>query len=432
MSDLVAGLAGFGLVVLLIGLSAAESALNGISTSRAEALEEDDVKGADRLVVGLADRRRLLAPILVLSLGAQLFLGAIVAIAVERRWGGAWVPVGILVLLLAMFVIAESVPKAWALRNIDRVAPVAASASRGFMAIAPLRWLIGALGWLGSLLLRRTSLSSGAVTSEEEIVAITDAAVAAEVLEVDEGEIIQSIVDFGNTIVREVMVPRPDVLAASIDTTVDNAITLMVERGVSRMPIFGDDIDDIRGIVHIKDLFSRTQRGRGAHFVSIAQRQPLFIPETKRAADLLRELKGVRSSMVVVIDEYGGMAGIATMEDLIEEFLGEIIDEFDAEEAPLLEPLRGGEWRIHGRIPIDEFNSLVDADLPDDDWDTVGGLIFNALGHVPDVGEQITSDGFVLKIEAIEGRRITQVRVARVANVGIDLDQQPRELANNE
>lgn len=430
MSDLVALLIGGGLVALLVGLSAAESALNGMSTSRAEALEEDSVPGAARLVVGLADRRRLLAPILVLSLGAQLALGALVAIVVDRRWGASWVALGVLVLLLAMFVFAESVPKSWGLRNIDRVAPTAASFSRALMAIPPFRLLIGGLGWFGSLILRRTTASAGVVASEEEIVAITDAAVAAEILDVDEGAIIQSIVDFGDTIVREVMVPRPDVLATSNESTIDEAIALMVDRGVSRMPIFGDDIDDIRGIVHIKDLFARMQRGRGSHFVSIAQRKPMFVPETKRAAELLRELKSVRSSMVVVIDEYGGMAGIATMEDLIEEFLGEIVDEFDADEEPLLEPLHDGEWRVHGRIPIDEFNNLTGAELPEDDWDTLGGLIFDELGHVPEVGEEIVTAGVVLTVEAIEGRRITRVRAGQAPVV--DLDDTTPELARND
>ncbi len=116
-------------------------------------------------------------------------------------------------------------------------------------------------------------------------------------------------------------------------------------------------------------------------------------------------------SMVVVIDEYGGMAGIVTMEDLIEEFLGEIVDEFDTVEEPLLEPLRIGEWRVHGRIPIDEFNELIGAELPDDDWDTLGGLIFDALGHVPETGESITESGLLLTVEEVEGRRITRVRV---------------------
>ena len=430
MTDLVSVLVGIVLISFLVILASAESALNSISRSRAEALVEDDVPGAAKLVAGLADRGRLLAPILVLSLGAQLSLGAIVAVVVDRRWGGGWVPLGIVILLFSMFVIAESVPKIWALRNIDSAAPMAATLSRALMTIPPFRWAVNGLGWLTSLILRRTTPSSGAVASEEELVAITDAAVAAKILDVDEGQIIQSIVNFGDTIVREVMIPRPDVLAASADCTVEAAIELMVERGVSRMPIFGDDIDDVRGIVHIKDLFARLQRGRGSHFVSIAQRQPTFVPETKRAPDLLRELKGVPSSMAVVIDEYGGMAGIVTMEDLIEEFLGEIVDEFDAEEEPLLEPLRGGEWRVHGRIPIDEFNGLIGAELPDDDWDTLGGLIFDGLGHVPEVGEAITNSGFTLTVEGIEGRRITRVRVARERfPIG---KSQPSELARYE
>lgn len=430
MSDQVAVIIGLCLLGGLVVLAAAESALNAISTSRAEALVEDGASGAERLAAGLVDRRRLLAPILILSLGSQLTLGALVAIVVERRWGGPWVPLGLAILLLSMFVIAESVPKTWALLNIDRVAPAAASLSRGFLAIPPLRWLMLGLGSMGSGLLRHTTGSSGAFTSEEEIVAITDAAVAAKVLDVDEGQMIQSIVDFGDTIVREVMVARPDVLSASADITIDEAIAMMVERGVSRMPIYGADIDDIQGIVHIKDLFARMQRGRGGHFVSIVQRKPVFVPETKRAADLLREIKGVRSTMVVVIDEYGGMAGIVTMEDLIEEFLGEIVDEFDAEEEPLLEPLVGGQWRVHGRIPIDEFNELIGAELPDDDWDTIGGLIFDALGHVPKLDEEIQVDGFLLTVEAIEGRRITRVRVVRASATAAD--EQNREMAQNE
>ena len=430
MSDIVWVVISLVLVGLLIGLAAAESALNGMSRSRAEALEEDGVAGAAALVSDLADRRRALAPILAVSLGSQLALGAIAAIVVERRFGAGWIPVVLLLVVFLMFVVTESVPKTWAMRNIDRVAPTAARVSRGIRSIPPLRWILPLLGWIGTGLLRNTSRSAGEVTSEEEIVAITDAAVAADVLDEDEGEIIHSIVDFGDTIVREVMVPRPDVLAASSEVSVEEAIALMVDRGVSRMPIYNEDIDDVRGVVHIKDLFSYLQRGRASHFVSIAQRQPVFVPETKRAADLLRELKGVPTSLVVVVDEYGGMAGIVTMEDLIEEFLGEIVDEFDAVEEPLLEPLRVGEWLVHGRIPIDEFNELIDANLPDDDWDTLGGLIFDELGRVPEVGETVTNSGFALTVEAIEGRRITRVRVVRVDDLG-DSEPEPEMVTHD-
>ena len=273
------------------------------------------------------------------------------------------------------------------------------------------------LGGISAMILRQTSGSISEVTSEEEIVAITDAAVAEQVLEKDEGRIIQEILEFGDTIVREIMVPRPDVLTASTESTISSAIEKMVERGHSRMPIYGDDVDDIVGVVHIKDLFARVQRGRGDHFVSIAQREPMFVPETKRAAELLRELKGLPTTLVIVIDEYGSLAGIVTMEDLIEEFIGEIVDEFDAVEAPLVETLGDNRWRVHGRMTIDEFNEMVGAELPDDEWDTVGGLIFNGLGHVPTVGESVVTSGFELTVETVEGRRITQIIAIKQSEV---------------
>ena len=418
MTPIIAIIIGLILISALVGLAAAESALNGMSRSRAEALEEEGVPGAELLVASLADRRRVLAPILALSLGSQLTLGALVALVVEQQFGVAWVPLGIFAALVFMLVLTESVPKTWAMRNIDRVAPRAARFSNLVRKVPPLGWILAGLGTISSALLSNTARSAGAVASEEEIVAMTDAAVAEDVLDEDEGEIIHSILDFGDTIVREVMVPRPDVLTASADTKIDDAIGLLVERGHSRMPIYGEDMDDIKGIVHIKDLFARAQRGRGDHFVSIAGRSPVFVPETKRAADLLRELKGVPTSLVVVVDEYGSTAGIVTLEDLIEEFLGEIVDEFDAQEEPMIETVKAGEWRVLGGLPIDEFNEAVGASLPDDDWDTIGGLIFDGLGHVPVVGESIRRADLDFTVEGIEGRRITRVLVQDPSGTG--------------
>lgn len=413
MSDLAGILVIIGLMLFLISLSAAEAALSSISRSRAAGLAEDELSGAHALVEQLADRSSLLAPVLFVALGAQLSMAAILAVLVERHWGTSWIPIAITLQLVVTFVVAEAAPKVWAVRNIDQAALVSGRVAGLLGRIAPLRWLTSALGGLARLLLGRSGeRTSAPVASEEEILALADAAVAADVLDDREGEFIQAIVNFGDTIVREAMVARPDVLAASADTTIDEAISMLVERGVSRMPIYGDDIDDVQGIVHIKDLFARVQRGRGNHFVSIAQRPPYFVPETKAAPELMAELKVLPDSMVVVVDEYGGTAGIVTMEDLIEEIVGEIVDEFDAAEEPLLQPLRRGEWRVHGRMPVDEFNNLLGADLPDDDWDTVGGLIFGRLGRVPEQGETVVEAGFQLTVEQLEGRRITRVRVA--------------------
>lgn len=406
------------LVLILILLGAAESALTNVSRARAEGMRDDEVRGSLELLRLIDDRPRMIAPILALALAAQLGLASIIALAVERQWGGRWVPLALVIEIAVLFVVAELFPKTWAVRNIDRAAPMAANLARLLMAVPPVRWLVGALMLLVRPLLGRTPRTATPVGSEEELFAFADAAVAAEVIEDSEGEIIQSLVMFGDTIVREAMVPRPDVISVNVNETIDEAIVQLVDSGHSRMPITGDDKDDVRGIVHIKDLFSRVQRGRGSHFVSIAGRQPYFVPETKRAADLLAELRELPDSMVIVVDEYGGMAGIVTLEDLIEEILGDIVDEFDRNDEPLLEPLRTGEWRVHGRIPVDEFNELLGANLPDDDWDTIGGLIFDALGRVPEAGESVVESGYELTVERIEGRRITRVRVQEAPKAG--------------
>ncbi len=400
-----------GLALVLILLGAAESALTSVSRARAEGMRDDQVRGSLELLRLIDDRPRLIAPILALALSAQLALASIVAVAVQRRWGSAWVPVAVAVEVLVLFVLAEALPKTWAVRNIDRAAPMAANLARWIMAVPPIRWLVGLLLLCVRPLLGRTPRTATPVGSEEELVALAEAAVAADVIEGSEGQIIHSIVEFGDTVVREAMVPRPDVISTTANTTVDEAILQLVESGHSRMPITGDDIDDVRGIVHIKDLFARVQRGRGSHFVSIAARPPYFVPETKRASELLAEIRELPESMVIVVDEYGGMAGIVTLEDLIEEIIGDIVDEFDRDADPVLEPLQIGEWRVHGRIPVDEFNDLLGADLPDDDWDTVGGLIFDALGRVPEAGETVVESGYELTVERVEGRRITRVRV---------------------
>ena len=413
MSGAAAIIVSIGLVLVLILLGAAESALTSVSRARAEAMRDDNVRGSVELLRLFDDRPRMIAPILALALAAQLGLATIIALAVEQRWGARWVPLALAIEIAVLFAVAEALPKIWAVRNIDRSAPMAANVARLIMAVPPVRWIVDGLMFLVRPLLGRTPRTIRSIGSEEELLALTDAAVADEVIEDSESVIIQSLVSFGDTIVREAMVPRPDVISVDVHTTIDEAIVRLVESGHSRMPITGDDRDDVRGIVHIKDLFSRAQRGRGSHFVSIASRQPYFVPETKKAAELLAELRLLPYSMVVVVDEYGGLAGIVTLEDLIEEILGDIVDEFDRDDDPLLEPLQAGEWRVHGRIPVDEFNELLGADLPDDDWDTVGGLIFDALGRVPEAGEVVVAGGYELVVERVQGRRITRVRVRR-------------------
>jgi CBS domain containing-hemolysin-like protein len=194
-------------------------------------------------------------------------------------------------------------------------------------------------------------------------------------------------------------------------TTISDAITLAIEHGFSRMPVLGETIDDVLGILYEKDLVRAERAGRGDEPVTRIVRKAHFVPETKKVDQVLREMQAGNYHMAVVIDEYGGTAGIVTLEDLLEELVGDIRDEFDVEE-PDMEALGNGALRVHGRMPISDLNDLVDAELPDDDWDTVGGLIFNSLGHVPALGEHVDVDGYRLIVERMQGRRITRVRIA--------------------
>jgi CBS domain containing-hemolysin-like protein len=187
----------------------------------------------------------------------------------------------------------------------------------------------------------------------------------------------------------------------------------VADKGFSRLPVVGDGIDDIVGILMVKDLLG--ERPGGEELIGRLMRPAWFVPETKHADELLREMQVGRPHLAVVVDEYGGTAGLVTLEDLVEELVGEIVDEFDKEE-PLFEPTDGGGLIVHGRMPVDQLESLIDAELDDGDWDTVGGLIFNTLGHVPEIGESVDNGQIRFGVERMEGRRITRVRLSRLTD----------------
>lgn len=247
--------------------------------------------------------------------------------------------------------------------------------------------------------------------SEDELMALTEAAVESDAIEAGERDLIESALALGDTVVREVMVPRTDMVHAPASVTVAEALELAIDRGLSRLPVSGADIDDIVGLALLKDLARAERSGQGARPVRASMRRAVFVPETKRVGELLQEMRTARVHLAVVVDEYGGTAGLVTLEDLVEELVGEIEDEFDRPE-PMLEPLAGGEALVHGRMPVDQLNHLMGADLPDDDWDTVGGFIFNTLGRVPEVGETVEAGHLRLRVERMQGRRITRVRLS--------------------
>jgi CBS domain containing-hemolysin-like protein len=232
-------------------------------------------------------------------------------------------------------------------------------------------------------------------------------------IEREERRLIHSIFEFGDLVVREVMLPRPDMVATEADATVDEALQRAIEGGFSRLPAYEETTDHIVGLAYLKDLVKAAHEGRGADAVRVVLRPAVFVPEQKRVAELLREMQGKQFHMAVVVDEHGGVAGIVTMEDLLEEIVGEITDEYDVE-TPGLEHLPGGRLRVPGRFSIGDVNEALDVELPDTEWDTVGGLVFNLLGHVPLEGESVRFEGLEFRTERVQGQRIVSVQIARV------------------
>lgn len=244
------------------------------------------------------------------------------------------------------------------------------------------------------------------VDDEEEFEDLMDRASESGQIEEDERELLESVFEMGRTLVREVMVPRTDMVCIDACETLAEALSLFTRSGYSRVPVVGENNDDVLGIIYIKDVLRRTHRRRDVDGVTITDimRPALFVPETRLVDDLLDDMRQQRVHIAMVVDEWGGIAGLVTIEDLLEELVGELEDEHDRQE---IEPeeISTGWWRIPAKMPLDELGDLLDLDVDDDDVDTAGGLLTKALGKVPLAGSSATTQGIELAAERVEGRR---------------------------
>lgn len=233
----------------------------------------------------------------------------------------------------------------------------------------------------------------------------------------EEIELISSVLEFSDTVVREVMVPRPDMVTVASAAGLRELMELVEEHGFSRMPVAGDGIDDIVGLVIVKDLLPVLAAGRAPHTVAEVMRPIDAVPETKRVSDLLREMQASRTHLALVVDEYGGTAGLVTIEDLLEELVGEIVDEYDEDESMIVER-DDGTWTVDGRLPVEDLAEMLEVELPDDEWDTVGGLVLGLAGRVPREGEVFDVGDLTASVTRVQGRRVSEVRVRRRMSAG--------------
>lgn len=270
------------------------------------------------------------------------------------------------------------------------------------------------------------SNGEGEITSsvtEDEFKTMVDAGPVGGFVEEGERRMIQSILRFGDTLAREIMVPRIDMQALDVDTSLPKAVDAFVNTGYSRVPVYEETVDNTLGMLYAKDLLRVLRAGEEIGSLRDLLRPAYFVPEAKKVDELLDDMQSQRIHIAIVVDEYGGVAGLVTLEDIVEEIFGEIQDEYDqAEESPY-QVLKDGDYEFLGRVDLDDFNDLMGSELPSDEADTLGGYIYSRLGRVPDVGEQVAQGDLLLTVEQVSARRIGRVRAGWITHTVEDKDE---------
>jgi CBS domain containing-hemolysin-like protein len=414
-------------LVVLAGLFAmTEAALAAVSPARAGELARDGARGARTLQIVASDAVRHLNLLLLLRLLCELTATTLVALVAVDNFGAGWraalVTAG--AMTVVSFVVVGVAP-----RTIGRQHAYAVG-----RASAPLvRWLGRALNPLASLLILignavtpGRGFREGPFATQVELRELVDLAEQRGVVEHGERQMIHSVFALGDTIAREVMVPRTEMVWIEAHKTPPQALLLFLRSGFSRIPVIGESVDDVLGVLYLKDLIRWTQGGDpAADELPVAElmREATFVPESKPVDDLLSEMQAARSHLVIVVDEYGGTGGLVTIEDILEEIVGEITDEYDVERPPV-QRLDDGDVRVTARLPVEDLGELFDVELPADEVETVGGLLAQALGRVPIPGAAAELGGLRLIAEGTTGRRnrIDSVLVRRIGTDETDRD----------
>jgi len=407
------------LLFALIFLAIAEMGLSKMTKPRAAAITEDKPRIEPSLTALVDNPEGWINPLLLMVNVCQTVQATLTGIVAGNLFGGVGVAVGVTLNVVVFFVLAEAVPKTYAVLNPDRAAMIAARPVRALTAFPPLRMISAGLIGLTNVLVKGRGLESGPFVSEQEFLGIVEAAAQDEVIEHEERELIESIIEFGDTVAREVMVPRPDMVMVANTATITDALNLGIAHGFSRLPVSGSDEDDIVGLAFTKDLMRAEREGRGDLPVLDLARDVTFIPENKPVARLMREMQDSKFHIAIVADEYGDIAGLVTLEDCLEELVGEIVDEYDAEEHDI-ERFDDGTLLVDGGLNIGDVADELGIDIPNEDFDSVGGFVFSALERVPQPGDAIDFEGFAFVVESVEGRRVRRVRITPAPQDGGD------------
>ena len=404
------------LLCVLIVLSIAEMGLSRVSKPKAQALADSGSKGGQALLGLVSHPERWVNPLLLSVNVCQTVQATLTGVVSGRLFGPTGVAIGVLLNVVVFFVFAEAVPKTYAVQQPDRAALSTSKLISLLVGFWPLMMISKGLIGLTNIVVKGKGLEQGPFVGEQEFLGLVEAAAQEEVIEHEERELIESIIEFGDTVVREIMRPRPDIVSVDFGSTIDAAIDEAFEHGVSRMPVMSEDEDgnqDVVGIAYTKDLMKRIRACEGSQSVDSLIRPAVVIPENKPVAKLMREMQRDHFHMAIVADEYGSITGLVTLEDCLEELVGEIVDEHDDEEE-IMQRLQNGDYLVVGSTPISKINDDLEMKIPETEYDTIGGFIFGMLGHAPVVGEHVDHAGWRFSAEVLDGRRIQQVRVSMI------------------
>ncbi|MCW2765207.1 MAG: HlyC/CorC family transporter [Nocardioides sp.] len=396
-------------LVLLAGLfSAAEAALSSFSNARAEELAAENRPGSKRLVALLEDPPRYLNTALFLRLLCEISAIVVVALQFNEEYHGRWWPSilsSIAVMLVVSFVAIGVAPRTLGRQHSETVALLSAGPLAAITSVlGPLPKL---LIMIGNAITPGRGFREGPFSTETELRELVDLAEASAVIESGERRMIHSVFELGDTTAREVMVPRNDVVYIERYKNLRQTMSLFLRSGYSRVPVIGENLDNIVGFAYLKDIVRRDFEAPDVEFtqrVDEVMRPVMWVPESKPVDSLLTEMQARRQHIAVVVDEYGGTAGLITIEDVLEEIVGEITDEYDDDEVEV-EVLEDGSTRVSSRYPIDDLDELFGFDVDEEDVDSVGGLMAKHLGRVPIAGSSVVAHGLRFEAEAATGRR---------------------------
>jgi len=408
-------------LLMLAFTSAVDASLTAINRRRLADLLGDGSRRASTIKRLLDDPYYFKSSVIVLNTVATIVAGAFV-LRLTRPYGDGYVVAALAGLVLAVLVVSEVLPKALVLRNPDRAALLL---SRPMEMLTSLLYpLVALVSFSCRPLVRLVSgreVIRTPLVTEEELLLLVNVGEEEGLIEKAEREMIESVFEFGNTLVRELMVPRIDVIALDQRTPLREALNTIMSTGHSRIPIYRERVDDIIGVLYAKDMLPALAEGNLTLPVSSLMRKPYYVPETMKVDALLRELRRRRVHLAIAVDEYGGTAGLVTIEDLIEEIVGEIQDEYDREE-PAITVVGDYVLEVDARALIDEINAMTGLELESEGADRIGGFVYEQLGSVPNVGDRVELANAIIEVLEVNGVRPTRLRLSYTPSEPFELD----------